>query len=509
MTKADSPHFSTLSARDGAGAPTPEAIQRRRARSFLVALVVSLALHLVLVLWPLRGPGAVQQARPPAVIADLRVPEQADSLPPQPESPVEASAVADPPPPAQKDIAQAPAEPAATVQGSAKEKPSATDHQPAPAPTSLQASASNPDDGAAASGSSAISPPAQPGNLVPPIAGPSPAPAAVDTWTAFMPADNTTAEPTRIDATAAATASDAASAKASSADAPRAQDPANIADDAAAPADATRDRFAPETLAQLQSPVAVDTAPATRATASRPFPGFIVHLRPKSSLLNPFAYATQKELPLRVDLAYKVFLGGNGLLVGDGTYTFEHSGDRYRIVSIAQPRGIASTLIPGRGRAESRGVITSRGLQPQEFSIERGSPDKREIADFDWSKGIVALYGDKTEPFDVETSDPMALLWQFYFIPPARDEFTFSVATTRRVYRYTIRREGREKIAWGNRVIDTEIWRRRSDDGSADVYAWLAPSLHHAPVKLRIVIAPLGVVEALLDTARVQDAPSR
>jgi hypothetical protein len=227
-----------------------------------------------------------------------------------------------------------------------------------------------------------------------------------------------------------------------------------------------------------------------------------------SSLSDLFADATMKELPLQVKLGYKVFLGTNGLLIGDGTYSFEHTGDTYRIVSIAQPRGLAASLVPGRGRAESRGVITSRGLQPNEFSIERGSPDKREIADFDWNTGTVALYGDKLSD-SMQTSDPMALLWQFYFTPPAGNEFTFSVATTRRVYHYTIRRAGREKIAWGNRIVNTEVWRRRSDDGSADVYAWLAPSLNYVPVKLRITVAPLGVVEALLDTMRVDDAPPR
>jgi hypothetical protein len=57
--------------------------------------------------------------------------------------------------------------------------------------------------------------------------------------------------------------------------------------------------------------------------------------------------------------------------------------------------------------------------------------------------------------------------------------------------------------------VNTEVWRRRSDDGSADVYAWLAPSLNYVPIKLRVNVAPLGVVEALLDTMRVDDAPPR
>ena len=95
-------------------------------------------------------------------------------------------------------------------------------------------------------------------------------------------------------------------------------------------------------------------------------------------------------------------------------------------------------------------------------------------------------------------------MWQYYFSPPVGREVSFSVATTRRVVRYTITREDDEKIEWGQGEIDTVRWHRRSEDGKSDGYVWLAPTLHFIPVKMRY-IGPRGTFEALLDSIRVDD----
>jgi hypothetical protein len=71
--------------------------------------------------------------------------------------------------------------------------------------------------------------------------------------------------------------------------------------------------------------------------------------------------------------------------------------------------------------------------------------------------------------------------------------------------RYTVTREGTERIEWAQGEIDTERWHRRSDDGKTDGYAWLAPSLHYVPVKMRIVATNRGTLEALLDSIRIDE----
>jgi Protein of unknown function (DUF3108) len=256
----------------------------------------------------------------------------------------------------------------------------------------------------------------------------------------------------------------------------------------------------PPTDTASETPAAEDTD--TAATTNVAAPPTEVPILPGPVTSEP----VPKQLPPRVDLKYTVFLGTQGFMIGDATYRFEYSGSQYRMETIVQARGLAALLIRGQGRAESRGLITTAGLQPQEFSVERSSRDQREVAVFDWETGIVNLYDQKTAALELPTFDPLAVMWQFYFSPPTSDEQSFAVATTRRVDHYTITREGAEKIIWANGEIDTELWHRRSDDGKTDDYVWLAPALHYVPVKMRLLATSIGTIEAVLDSIGVDEA---
>ncbi|MEP7208659.1 MAG: DUF3108 domain-containing protein [Casimicrobiaceae bacterium] len=212
-----------------------------------------------------------------------------------------------------------------------------------------------------------------------------------------------------------------------------------------------------------------------------------------------------KTLPPRVDLVYRVFWGTQGFFIGDATYRFEHSADRYRIATVGEARGLAALILRGQGKLESEGSITVDGLQPDEFALVRGQGRKREMARFDWDARTVTLEGDKSEPLTMPTFDPLAFLWQFYFLPPTADRETFAIATTKRLYQYTFTREGTESIETRSGPVATERWHRRSDDGKTDAYVWLAPSLHYVAVKLRFSNTDRGTLEALLDAIRVDE----
>jgi hypothetical protein len=207
-------------------------------------------------------------------------------------------------------------------------------------------------------------------------------------------------------------------------------------------------------------------------------------------------------LPPRLDLAYKVFYGTRGFMIGDATYRFEHTGDRYRISTIGQARGLAALIVHGTGKIESVGRITPEGLKPYEFAVERGSPDKREVAFFDWDAGDVVLHDGSMAPLEAPAFDPLTILWQSYFSPPTRDDHTFSLATTRRVARYTLSLEGEETIAWRHGDVLAQRWHQRSDDGKTEGWFWLAPSLHYIPVKMRVTRTSRGTLEVLLDAIR-------
>jgi hypothetical protein len=211
-------------------------------------------------------------------------------------------------------------------------------------------------------------------------------------------------------------------------------------------------------------------------------------------------------LPPRLDLAYKVFFGTHGFMIGDATYRFEHTGDRYRISTIGQARGLAALIVHGTGKVESRGRITPDGLKPYEFAVERGSADKREVALFDWDARDVVLHDGTMAPLEAPAFDPLTILWQPYFSPPSGDDQTFSLATTRRVARYTLSLEGEETIAWHDDNVPTQRWHERSDDGKTEGWFWLAPSMHYIPLKMRVTRTSRGTLEVLLDSIRADES---
>ncbi|HTI48088.1 MAG TPA: DUF3108 domain-containing protein [Casimicrobiaceae bacterium] len=263
-------------------------------------------------------------------------------------------------------------------------------------------------------------------------------------------------------------------------------------------------RTEPEPAAE---PDTAGEGPVTTATAPvEPAPPAPVAAAPPAVVIGP--PPPGKTLPPRLDLAYKVFLGTQGFVIGDATYRFEHDDYNYRIATVAQARGLAALLVHGRGRIESRGRITQNGLQPLAFEVERGSPDKREVAVFDWSNNVITLNDHKTEALDGLTFDPLTVLWQTYFTPPDASRYSFSVATTRRIYHYTVTREGEERIAWREGEVDTERWHRVSDDSKTEAWFWLAPSMHYIPIKIRVTQTSRGTLEALLDAIRTDATPA-
>ena len=293
--------------------------------------------------------------------------------------------------------------------------------------------------------------------------------------------------------------------------------PKTVAVEAAKPRPKPRRATAPPPAspAILPEPVAAPVAegPATEPTpeaiATGPEPAAeTVAAGPEPSAPEP----PPKALPRRVDLVYKAFLGTHGFVIGEAVYRFEHAANEYRITTIGEAKGLAALFLRGQGKLESRGFITATGLQPLEFSVERGSKEKRETAVFDWEIGIVTLHDRKTEALELSTFDPLTLMWQAYFAPPVDDTQNLSIATTRRVGRYTVTREGEETISWQQGEIVTERWHRRSDDGKSDAYIWLAPSLRYVPVKMRVSATYRGnfgaTLEAKLDSIRVDETPA-
>jgi hypothetical protein len=240
----------------------------------------------------------------------------------------------------------------------------------------------------------------------------------------------------------------------------------------------------PEAIPEAPSPVA--EAPPAIAEPALPAPPAV------------------PTLPPRIELVYRGFLGTQGFFIGDAVYRLEHTDSQYTITTVAQARGLAALFVRGEGRLSSSGTITHEGLQPNLYTAERTSDGRHEVATFDWETGVVLLNDHKTAALEVPTFDPLAVLWQFYFAPPDQDEAEFNVATTRRVYHSRFRKVGEESVQLGFGEVETQVWERTGGDGNLTARIWLAPSLHHVMVKMRLSNGRI-TGEALLDSIRVDD----
>ncbi|MGE5169447.1 MAG: DUF3108 domain-containing protein, partial [Rudaea sp.] len=296
---------------------------------------------------------------------------------------------------------------------------------------------------------------------------------------------------------------------------PPAPAPPPVAEAEPSPAPVAASRRKPHRAAHppvIAAPQSLETTPAEVAQPEEPTPvAPVAPVAPETAATPPAdAGAASAEsverppvvLPPRLDLAYKVFLGTRGFMIGDATYRFEHEGNSYRISTVAQARGLAALIVHGKGKVESYGRITEQGLKPYEFAVERGSADRRETAFFDWDAGNVVLHDGRIETLEAPAFDPLTILWQPYFSPPTRDDVTFSLATTRRVARYTLTMEGEETLVWPRGEVLTQRWHRVSDDGKLEAWIWLAPSMHYIPIKMRVTRTSRGTLEVLLDAIR-------
>ena len=257
------------------------------------------------------------------------------------------------------------------------------------------------------------------------------------------------------------------------------------------------------TPAPSAAPAVPAPAPVAKAAASMPAAAAAETSALSNVVIGPPAEANAPaSLPPRLDLVYGVYFGTQRFMIGNATYRFEHEGDRYRISTVVEPSGLAALFVHGRGLVESRGTITPDGLKPYEFAVERGSADKREAAHFDWDAMNVVLEDGKLAPLEPPAFDPLTIMWQPYFSPPSREQQTFTLATARRVARYTLSLEGEEMLPWRQGEVLTQRWHEVSDDGKGEGWFWLAPSMHYIPLKMRVARTKRGTLEAMLHAIR-------
>jgi len=195
--------------------------------------------------------------------------------------------------------------------------------------------------------------------------------------------------------------------------------------------------------------------------------------------------AAAGELPQRVTIIFDVSRGNFGL--GTGTEVLETDGKSYSIVSQTHPTGIAALIPKARIRRESRGMITSQGLRPQQFLDQRGKGEPA-VAKFDWETKLITFEREgkaQSEALPNITYDRLCIAYNFVFHQPQGENFQFSMTDGKRLSEYRYVLVGKEILKTPMGEVQTVHWtkqREKETDRGADL--WLATDQYFLPVRI-------------------------
>ncbi len=195
--------------------------------------------------------------------------------------------------------------------------------------------------------------------------------------------------------------------------------------------------------------------------------------------------AAADELPQRVTIVFDVNRGNFGL--GTGTEILETDGKSYSIISQTHPTGIAALIPKAKIRRESRGMITSQGLRPQQFLDQRGK-EKPAVAKFDWQKKLITYEREgnaQSEELPKIAYDRLCIAYNFAFHQPQGQDFQFSMTDGKRLSEYRYVLVGEEILNTPMGKMQTVHWtkqREKETDRGADL--WLATDQYFLPVRI-------------------------
>jgi hypothetical protein len=209
------------------------------------------------------------------------------------------------------------------------------------------------------------------------------------------------------------------------------------------------------------------------------------------------------DYPLRrarlvYDLWYLTSLEANNpTKVGQVTHRWSHDGRSYQVESVTEAVGFVSLVFNGKFVQRSNGEIRPDGLQPAQYTLDRGRGDRTEVARFDWAERKLALAWkgeSRTLPLPAAAQDPLSMMHQLYFLQPVPASGTVAVATSRKLYQSFVALVGEDTLVTPLGAVRTLRFRRAEPDGAvAELWADLDRNL--LPVRIRAIDKKGNVVD--------------
>jgi len=259
--------------------------------------------------------------------------------------------------------------------------------------------------------------------------------------------------------------------------APLATDDASAADALPALAEA----LAP--LAPEPEPVALAEAPPPEMLAAAMPAAPIPALLPKAAPEFP-----GEALPASLSIRYELT---SPFADGVADYSWSREGDEYAIHGAAEATGFFTLFLEGKILQESRGKVTSQGLQPERF-VERKPQGGEEGLRFDWPNRKVEFRRNdevKRSELAESTVDWLSMIFQLAHQPPKEGSVALKVYTQRKLYAFELKVLGTEELELPMGRVKALHLRHETKDPRETVDVWLGVDHHYLPVKLRYPVA--------------------
>ncbi len=217
-----------------------------------------------------------------------------------------------------------------------------------------------------------------------------------------------------------------------------------------------------------------------------------------------------RNLPEHIEIVYEL----RGLLSGRLTHTWQQSGERYMLETVAEATGLASLFMGGRLIQKSSGRIGPLGLMPERYETRRPG-GKQEGLEFDYVANVIAStridakHGTRTLELPLLTGaqDPLSAIYQLALVARDDQDGLIVAASSKKVKGYPYRTLGAETLSTPLGELETLHVARAGDAEKSGTHLWLAPEQHSLPVKVSYVDEDgmEWVLEAV--SIKVQQAP--
>lgn len=215
--------------------------------------------------------------------------------------------------------------------------------------------------------------------------------------------------------------------------------------------------------------------------------------------------APEWQMPPEGRLHFTVSRGEGGFVVGRAQHRWQHDGERYTLENITQTTGLAALIHPSRVVWRSRGRITSQGLQPVHFVVEKNGREV-DVADLNWPQMQLKLSGrnQRELPLLPMTQDLLSMFYQLAYQLPEilSGREIMQVTNGRKLERYQFHLRGQEVLQLKpvGKVATVHVQVRA---GEQLIDIWLAPTLAGLPVRIRYADGKGESFDQLLDEFEV------